>query len=160
MDDQLSARERAVEQLTQSSLSLSKEVSRQRVSTVADTMGAMVAAAEDIEGIQVISTRVSATTMDELKAMGDALRTTMRSGIGVLGAVLDQKAAFVCVVTDDLISSRGLKAGSLVSLLAKEVGGGGGGRPHLATAGGKETGKLDQALRRTPEFVRALLART
>jgi alanyl-tRNA synthetase len=160
MDDDLSARQRAIERLTQSSQALSKEVSRQRVATVADTMGAMVAAAETVEGIQVISTRVSATSMDELKAMGDALRTTMRSGIGVLGAVLEDKAAFVCVVTDDLISSRGVKAGTLVSQLAREVGGGGGGRPHLATAGGKDAGRLDQALRRTPEFVRELLARS
>ena len=159
LDDQLSARERAVEHLTQSSLALSKEASRQRVSTVTETMGTMVTAAVNVEGIQVVSTRVSAASMEELKAMGDALRNALRSGIGVLGAILDDKAAFVCVVTDDIIASRGVKAGTIVSQLAKEVGGGGGGRPHLATAGGKDTGKLDQALRRAPEFVRGLLAR-
>jgi alanyl-tRNA synthetase len=159
MDEQLDAREHALEHLTQSSAALSKEVSRQRVSTVTDTMGSMVSAAQSVEGVQVIASRVTATSMDELKAMGDALRSTMRSGIGVLGTVLDDKAAFVCVVTDDLIAGRGVKAGAIVSHLAREVGGGGGGRPHLATAGGKDTAKLDHALRRTPEIVRALLTR-
>ena len=66
-------------------------------------------------------------------------------------------AALVAVVTDDLIAAKGLQAGRIVGALAKLVGGGGGGRPHLATAGGKDTAQLDEALRRAPEIVRSAI---
>ncbi len=95
--------------------------------------------------------------MDELKSLGDSLRAKLNSGVGVLGAVIDEKVALVCVVTDDLIKSKKLQAGKIVGELAKRVGGGGGGRPHLATAGGKETGKLDETLRQAPEIIQAML---
>jgi alanyl-tRNA synthetase len=61
------------------------------------------------------------------------------------------------VVTDDLIRERRLKAGTIVSELAKRVGGGGGGRPHLATAGGKDTGRLDETLKETASIVKSML---
>ena len=57
----------------------------------------------------------------------------------------DNRLNFVCGVTDDLVK-RGLKAGDLVKKVAAVTGGGGGGRPHLATAGGKDQGKLREAI--------------
>ena len=101
--------------------------------------------------------KVGAPTMEELKGLGDTLRMKLGSGIGVLGAELDGKAAFVCVVTDDLIKQRGLQAGKIVDALAKLVGGGGGGKPHMATAGGKDVHKLADALRQSETIVRSAL---
>ena len=95
--------------------------------------------------------------MDELKNLGDALRSKLSSGVGVLGAVVDEKVALVCVVTDDLIKEKKLQAGKIVGEIAKRVGGGGGGRPHLATAGGKDIDKLDEALRQTSAIVQSML---
>ena len=60
-------------------------------------------------------------------------------------------------MTDDLIRDKKLQAGKIVGELAKRVGGGGGGRPHLATAGGKDVGKLDEALGDTAEIVKGML---
>jgi alanyl-tRNA synthetase len=77
--------------------------------------------------------------------------------VGILGSAIDGKASFVCVVTDDLIKGKGLQAGKIVGALAKLVGGGGGGKPHLATAGGKDVAKLADALREAPAIVRAML---
>ena len=95
--------------------------------------------------------------MDELKSLGDALRTKLKSGVGVLGAVIDGKPALVCIVTDDLISGRGMQAGRIVGQVAGALGGKGGGRPHLATAGGKDAEKLGSALRSVEGIVRSMM---
>jgi len=95
--------------------------------------------------------------MDELKSLGDALRGGLTGGVGVLAARIDEKAAFVCVVTDDLLQRSPLKAGAIVGAVARIVGGGGGGRAHLATAGGKDASRIGEALRQVPEIVRAML---
>jgi len=95
---------------------------------------------------KVLAKRVKVPNMDALKDLGDAVREKVGSGIGFLGAEIDGKATLVCVVTDDLIS-KGIKAGDLVKRAAEAMGGGGGGRPHLATAGAKNAEKLDEALK-------------
>jgi alanyl-tRNA synthetase len=77
--------------------------------------------------------------------------------VGVLASVIDGKVALVCVVTDDLVKAKRVQAGTVVGALAKLVGGGGGGRPHLATAGGKDVDKLDDALQQTTTIVAGLL---
>jgi alanyl-tRNA synthetase len=64
---------------------------------------------------------------------------------------LDGKAALVCVVTDDLTSR--YSAGKIVGAVAKIVGGGGGGKAHLATAGGKQPERLDEALAQVPSLI-------
>lgn len=78
--------------------------------------------------------------------------------MGVLGAALNGKASLIAVVTDDLIR-RGVQAGPIVKAVAELVGGGGGGRPHLAQAGGRHPEKLPDALARVPGIVRAQLGR-
>jgi len=62
----------------------------------------------------------------------------------------------VCVVTDDLIKDKKLMAGKIVGEVAKLVGGGGGGKPHMATAGGKDIDKIDEALAKFNEIISAL----
>ena len=89
--------------------------------------------------------------MDALKSLGDDLRNRLRTGVGVLGAEIDDKAALVCVVTDDL--TKRYSAGKIVGAVAKLVGGGGGGKPHLATAGGRDIEKLDEALAAVPSLL-------
>jgi alanyl-tRNA synthetase len=71
--------------------------------------------------------------------------------------VIDEKVALVCVVTDDVIAGKSLQAGKIVGAVAKLVGGGGGGKPHLATAGGKDVAKLDDTLKNVPEIVHSMM---
>ncbi|NOX67195.1 MAG: alanine--tRNA ligase [Chlorobi bacterium] len=97
--------------------------------------------------------KVEAAGMDELKALGDELRNKMKSGVGVLITEMNGKVGIVCVVSDDLIKDKKLMAGKIVGALAKIVGGGGGGRPHLATAGGKDVSKIDEALNKVEEII-------
>ncbi|MCK5816488.1 MAG: alanine--tRNA ligase [Candidatus Marinimicrobia bacterium] len=89
--------------------------------------------------------RVDVENMDQLKALGDKVREKMKSGIAVFGTVIKDTPQVLCVVTDDLVKE-GIKAGNIVRTLGKALGGGGGGKPHMATAGGKDAGKLDEIL--------------
>ncbi len=148
-------REELIEQVTKSTNDLRKELSKARVKGASSTIDAIVANSISIDGLKVASGRIEVGSMDELKSLGDTLRGKMSSGVGVLGAVVDEKAALVCVVTDDLVKR--LQAGKIVGELAKLVGGGGGGRPHLATAGGKDVSKLDDALRATPSIIQSMI---
>lgn len=157
IDRELVKREQALEQLSKSTLDLRKELSKFKVKEAASDIDGLIANASSVDGIKLVASEISAGSMDELKSLGDTLRSKLGSGIGVLGTVIEDKAAFVCVVTDDLIKNRNLLAGKIVGELAKQVGGGGGGKPHLATAGGKETAKLAQALDSTPAILQSLL---
>ncbi|MCB0750755.1 MAG: alanine--tRNA ligase, partial [Ignavibacteriae bacterium] len=94
--------------------------------------------------------------MDELKSMGDDLREKIKSGVGVLISEVDGKVGIVCVVTDDVIKTKKMQAGKIVGQLAKQVGGGGGGRPHLATAGGKDVQKIDDTLKSVEEIIKSI----
>ncbi|MGA2623192.1 MAG: alanine--tRNA ligase [Bacteroidota bacterium] len=152
-------REELIEQVTKSTNELKKELSKVRVKGASSTIDTIVANSVPIDGFRVASGRIEASSMDELKSFGDTLRSKLSSGIGVLGAVVDEKAALVCVVTDDLIKNKKLQAGKIVGELAKLVGGGGGGRPHLATAGGKDISKLDEALRAAPSIIQSMIQR-
>ena len=95
--------------------------------------------------------------MDELKSFGDEMRNRIKSGVGVLIAQIEDKVGIVAVVSDDLIKDKKLSAGKIVGELAKLVGGGGGGRPHLATAGGKDVGQIVTALSKVEKIVGSFL---
>jgi alanyl-tRNA synthetase len=111
---------------------------------------------EIVDGIQVLSARVQATSMGTLREMTDWFRDRLGTAVIVLGAVINRKPNFVAAVTPDLVE-RGLKAGDVVQRVARVVGGGGGGRPTLAQAGGRDPGRLDEALSLVPQVVAELL---
>jgi alanyl-tRNA synthetase len=110
-----------------------------------------------IEGVNLFKSKVDVSSMDELKSMGDELRNKIKSGVGILISPIGEKVGIVCVVTDELIKEKKLQAGKIVGTVAKIVGGGGGGRPHLATAGGKDISKIDEALAKVEEIVKDLI---
>jgi alanyl-tRNA synthetase len=84
--------------------------------------------------------------------MADWFRDRVNSGVGVFAAVVDDRVLLIVAVTEDLIS-RGVRAGDLVGEISKLVDGGGGGRPSLAQAGGKNVAKLPEALDSVPEIL-------
>jgi len=105
-----------------------------------------------VRNIPVLAARVQARDMDLLRNMADMFREKMNSGIVVLGAGMDDKVNFVVAVTKDLLS-KGAHAGSIIKEVAKIAGGGGGGRPDMAQAGGKNMDKLDEALAQAPKII-------
>jgi alanyl-tRNA synthetase len=84
--------------------------------------------------------------------MADLIRDKLKSVILVLGTVSEGRPVFLAAVTPDLVS-RGYDAGRIVREVAKVAGGGGGGKPNLAQAGGKHKEKLDEALRLVKNLV-------
>jgi alanyl-tRNA synthetase len=88
--------------------------------------------------------------------MTDWLRTRLGSVVLVLGAIIAEKPSFVAAVTPDLVE-KGLMAGNVIKRVARVVGGGGGGRPTLAQAGGRDPRRLDEALALVPKVVQELL---
>jgi alanyl-tRNA synthetase len=110
---------------------------------------ALLAAAEQVNGVTVVVGQVPAASVEVMRETGDWLRDRLGPSGGrtvlVLGAVFDERPNFVAMVTRDL-TARGLHAGDLVKRVAAVTGGGGGGRPEMAQAGGKDAGRLEEAL--------------
>lgn len=150
-------REEAIETITKTTHDLKKELSKYRVKEASSGIDALITSGVAVNGFNVVSAKIEVGDAEELKNIGDTLRTKILSGVGVLGAVVDDKVALVCVVTDDLIKDKKLQAGKIVGELAKRLGGGGGGRPHLATAGGKDVAKLDETLKETASIIQTML---
>ena len=135
---------------------LQKELKQVRVISAQQDIGQLVSNAQNLDGFKIVTSQVASETVDELKQVSDTLRAKIGSGVGVLSSVINEKASFVCVVTDDLISGKNLKAGDIIKQVAAIADGSGGGRPHMALAGGKNINKIAQALDKVPEIVSVL----
>jgi alanyl-tRNA synthetase len=104
----------------------------------------LVAAARQVNGVAVVAGRIDGLDTETLRGVVDTIRDRLGSGVVCVGSAVDGKVNLVAAVTKDL--TKRVQAGRLVQEVARVVGGGGGGRPDLAQAGGKEPGNLDQAL--------------
>jgi len=109
---------------------------------VADTL---MAAASEIKGARVIVGEMPAGPDEQMRQQVDRLKQKAGSGVVVVGWADDGKVQLIAAVTEDLVK-RGLHAGKLIGQIAKVVGGGGGGKPTMAQAGGKDPAKLTEAL--------------
>jgi len=107
--------------------------------------------------INIYKAQIKAESVDQLKSYGDELRNKTKNSVGVLFAEIEGKVGIVCIVTDDLLKDKKLSAGKIVGELAKLVRGGGGGKPHLATAGGKDIKAIPAALQKVEEIVKRFL---
>lgn len=149
--------EQKVKELLDINKKLEKEISELRIKENLEQLDHIISIHSEEKGVFIHKGRVHAESMDELKSFGDELRSKIKSGVGVLIAQIDDKVGIVAIVSDDLIKSRNLSAGKIVGELAKLVGGGGGGRPHLATAGGKDVSKIPVALSKVESVVSSFL---
>jgi alanyl-tRNA synthetase len=113
---------------------------------------------QDVSGVSFLATEFPVSDVKALREAADRLRDRMKSGVGLLAARADNKAALLVFVTDDLVAERGIRADALVKEVAGVVGGGGGGRKELATAGGKQPDKIPEALRHGREVLERMLA--
>jgi alanyl-tRNA synthetase len=144
-------------QLLEQNRDYERELQVLRRSSSGDAMGDLVSGAVDVEGVRVATGTIAAADMDAFRSAGDQLRDALKAtGVGVIGAALNGKASLITVVTDDMVS-RGIHAGEIVKEVARYVDGGGGGKPHLAQAGGKDPDRIPEALSKVPEIVRGKL---
>ena len=106
---------------------------------------ALAGDAEDVGGTRVLAARVEAGSQDALRGMGDRLRERLGSAFVVLGAVIGERPVLLALASEDA-AERGARADEIVREAGAIVGGGGGGRPVMAQAGGRDPSRLDEAL--------------
>jgi alanyl-tRNA synthetase len=111
---------------------------------------------QSVGGVSLLSVRVSAPSVEVLREMTDWFRERLGSGVVVLGMVLDGRPALVVSVTPDLVE-RGVDATRLVRGIARVVDGGGGGKPTMAQAGGRDPSRLDEALQAAPRLLQEMI---
>jgi alanyl-tRNA synthetase len=131
-----------------------RELSQLQAALASARAGDLVDTAQVVDGLRVVAARVDASNMDALGGTADRVRSRLGPGVVVLGAVIKAKPMFVASATPEA-QAAGIAAGALVGQVAAVTGGGGGGRPEFARAGGKDASRLDAALALVPELVRA-----
>lgn len=136
---------------------LEKQLAKQKVQNAAGSIDELISSAKDVSGIKLITGEFTVDNTDELKELGDKLREKMGSAVGLLYSVIDGKVGLCAVVSDDLVKTKKLSAGKLAGDVARILGGGGGGKPHLATAGGKDVSKIGEALESLPQIIQKYL---
>ncbi len=134
-----------------------KELTKQKVAQAVGKLDEIISKSDTFDGVKVASAKFEIDSMDELKEIGDVLRGKIGNGVGVLFSVVDNKVNIAAVVSDNLIKEKGLSAGKIAGDVARILGGGGGGKPHLATAGGKDVSKLDEAMKEVKNIVQKYL---
>ena len=155
--EHLRSSEEKIAELHDEKKKLEKELSELKLEEKKGEISSVLKNPTEVRGIKIYKAEISAENNDELKSLGDELREKTKGSVGVLFSVIDNKAGIVCVVSDDLIKEKKLSAGKIVGELAKLVGGGGGGKPHLATAGGKDITKIQFALNKVEEIIESFL---
>ncbi|HOQ30180.1 MAG TPA: DHHA1 domain-containing protein, partial [Armatimonadota bacterium] len=130
-----------------------QELQQQQAGSQAE---ALLSQAVEVNGVKLLATPAGEADRDALTRMADTLADKLRSGVVVLAGLSNNTVIFVAKVTPDLVK-RGAHAGNLVREVAKVAGGGGGGRPDFAQAGGKDPSKLESALGKAAEVLAAQL---
>lgn len=146
-----------IRQLIEEKKSLEKEVERLRLQNSTAKLDQLIQNAETTnEGFQVITGEIPGVDMNMLKQLGyEGLDKCKKGSVIVLGSrdMEEHKVYLMAAISEDLIREKGLKAGNLVGELGRMVGGGGGGQPNLATAGGRQPEKLNAALEKVHDIL-------
>ncbi|RJS59776.1 alanine--tRNA ligase [Bacillus sp. PK3_68] len=117
--------------------------------------GSLLDRVQEANGVKFLAARVQAADMNNLRSMTDELKQKLDSGVIVLAASTGDKVNIVAAVTKDLVE-KGYHAGKLVKEVATRCGGGGGGRPDMAQAGGKDPEKIEEALNFVEEWMKSI----
>jgi len=144
-----------VDRLVDSTRALEREVQQLRAKLSGEIAEELLKRARDVSGITVVTGRAERFDQRALRELADRVKGKIGSGVIVLGTPVDGRVSWVAMVTPDLTSK--LHAGKLVKEVAAITGGAGGGRADLAEAGGKDPGKLDEALAQVPELIKRLM---
>ena len=117
-----------------------------------DSMGDVMSNVIEVKGVKVLPVSLKDVDMNSLRNLGDQLKEKLGSGVVVLASEMDGKVNLIAMVTDDVMK-QGAHAGNLIKEIASLVGGGGGGRPNMAQAGGKNPAGIRDALEKAIKVV-------
>lgn len=145
-----------VEQTMSDLRAMSKKVEKLNGKIASMQMVDLFNVSRDVKGVNVVSTKLEDATADVLRTMGDGIKEKAPNMVAVLSSVNGEKVNLLCVCGAEAVK-KGAHAGKIIKEVAKIVGGGGGGRPDSATAGGKNPAKLEEALEAVNNIVDAML---
>ena len=135
----------AVQRLQEQNRQLERQLEQLRAELARQQSERLLSHAVRLNGLSILAEQVEVSDVDTLRQMTDWFRDRLGSSVVVLGSVINDKPMLVAAATADAIE-KGIHAGNLVRDAAKIVGGGGGGRPNMAQAGGRHADKLPEAL--------------
>jgi len=141
-----------VRKLLERQKELEREIQKLRGQVEKDQIPELLAKKESVDGTNVLVSQVDGVDAKQLRDIADQLKEKLGSGVVVLASAGESNVNLVASVSPDL--TRRYHAGNIIKELARLVGGGGGGRPDFAQAGGKEPAKIDAALKRAEELIR------
>ena len=118
-----------------------------------EALGDVMDQVVEVNGVKLLATKVSGVDMNGLRELGDQLKSKIAEGVVVLMSDLDGKVNMVAMATDGAMK-KGAHAGNLIKGIAALVGGGGGGRPNMAQAGGKNPTGIDEAIKKSAEVLK------
>ena len=133
-----------------------REIDRLQLKLARDNFQALLNETVKVNGIPLLAAEVEAPDMDTLREMADWFRAKSGESVIVLGAIIDDKPRLIAATTQGMIK-RGVHAGKLIGKIARLVGGGGGGRPDMAQAGGRDADKLAEALAQVPQLLAEII---
>ena len=136
---------------------LNSELESLKSKAAQDALGDASGQAVDVKGVKLIATKLSGVDMNGLRDLGDKLKGELGEGVVVLASENDGKVNLMAMATDGAMKS-GAHAGNLIKAIAGIVGGGGGGRPNMAQAGGKDASKIDECLAEAKKALEGMLS--
>ena len=123
-----------------------------------DALGDVMDQVCEVEGVKLLASKLEGVDMNGLRELGDQLREKLGEGVVVLASVNDGKVNLMAAATEGAMK-RGAHAGNLIKGIAALVGGGGGGRPNMAQAGGKNPAGVEEALAKAREVLKDQVAK-
>ncbi len=117
-----------------------------------DSLGDVMNQVQEVAGVKLLAAKVADVDMNGLRNLGDQLKDKLGEGVIVLASVSDGKVNLMATATEEA-QKKGAHAGNLIKAIAGLVGGGGGGRPGMAQAGGKNPAGVEEALKKAGEVL-------
>jgi len=141
-----------IEALLEEIKALSAENEKLKSKLAKDSLGDVMNQVKEVNGVKVLASQVADVDMNGLRGLGDQLKDKLGEGVVLIASVMDGKVNLMATATDGA-QKKGAHAGNLIKAIAGLVGGGGGGRPGMAQAGGKNPAGVEEALKKAVEVV-------
>ena len=141
-----------IEALLDEIKALSAENEKLKSKLAKDSLGDVMSQVQEVNGVKVLASKVVGVDMNGLRGLGDQLKDKLGEGVVLIASEMDGKVNLMATATDGA-QKKGAHAGNLIKAIAGLVGGGGGGRPGMAQAGGKNPAGIEEALKKAVEVV-------
>lgn len=141
-----------VEAMLEEIKALQSENEKLKSKMAKDSLGDVMNQVQEVNGVKVLAARVDGVDMNGLRNLGDQLKDKLEEGVILLASVQDGKVSLMATATDGA-QKQGAHAGNLIKAVAGLVGGGGGGRPNMAQAGGKNPAGVEEALKKAVQVI-------